>query len=65
VEKFDRLNQFVFSTPQDIPMFVKKLLVGEAQRHKPSNEIMLKQISSEHGELEPDLQKIGARTLVL
>jgi pimeloyl-ACP methyl ester carboxylesterase len=65
VEEFDRLIQFVFSTPPDIPRFVKKLLVEEAQKHKPSNERIFKQISSEHEALEPDLTKIKARTLVL
>jgi abhydrolase domain-containing protein 6 len=65
VEEFDRLIQFVFSTPPDIPRFVKKLLVEEAQRHKPSNERIFKQISSEHEALGPDLPMIKARTLVL
>ncbi len=65
VEEFDRLLQFVFSTPPDIPRFVKKLLVEEAQRHKPSNERIFKQISSEHEALRPDLPKINVRTLVL
>jgi abhydrolase domain-containing protein 6 len=65
VDEFDRLIHFVFSTPPDIPRFVKKLLVEEAQRHKPSNERIFKQISSENGALEPDLPKIKARTLVL
>jgi abhydrolase domain-containing protein 6 len=65
VDEFDRLIQSVFSTPPNIPRFVKKLLVGEAQRHKSSNERIFKQISSEHETLEPDLPKIKARTLVL
>jgi pimeloyl-ACP methyl ester carboxylesterase len=37
VAEFDQLIQFVFSTPPDIPRFVKKLLVEEAKRHKSSN----------------------------
>jgi len=65
VEEFDRLIQFVFSTPPDIPRFVKKFLVEEAQKHKPSNERIFQQISSEHEALEPDLSKLKARTLVL
>jgi abhydrolase domain-containing protein 6 len=65
VDEFDRLIKFVFSTPPDIPRFVKKLLVEEAQRHKASNERIFKQISSENVALELDLPKIKARTLVL
>jgi len=65
VDEFDRLIKFVFFTPPDIPRFVKKLLVEEAQRHKVSNERIFKQISSENAELDPDLPKIKARTLVL
>ncbi len=65
VEEFDRLIQFVFSTPPDIPGFVKKLLVEEAQNHRAGNERIFKQISSEHEALEPDLPKVKARTLVL
>jgi abhydrolase domain-containing protein 6 len=65
LEEFDRLIQFVFSTPPHIPRFVKKLLVEEAQRHKSSNERIFKQILSEHEALQPDLPKIKARTLVL
>ncbi len=65
VEEFDRLIKFVFSTPPEIPRFVKKLLVEEAQRHKVSNERIFKQISREYVALEPDLQNIKARTLVL
>jgi len=65
VDEFDRLIKFVFSTPPDIPRFVKKLLVEEAQRHKLSNERIFKQLSTETGALEPDLPKIKAPTLVL
>ena len=65
VEELDRLIQFVFSTPPDIPGFVKKLLVEEAQKHRAGNERIFKQISSEHEALEPDLPKVKARTLVL
>jgi abhydrolase domain-containing protein 6 len=65
VDEFDRMIKFVFSTPPDIPRVVKKLLVEEAQRHKPSNERIFKQISAEIGGLEPDLSKIKSRTLVL
>ena len=65
VEEYDRLIKFVFSTPPDIPRFVKKPLVKEAQRHQASNQRIFKQISSENVALEPDLPKITARTLVL
>lgn len=65
VKEFDQLIKFVFSTPPDIPRFVKRLLVKEAQRHKASNQRIFKQISSEHTSLEPDLPKIKTRTLVL
>ena len=65
VEEFDQLIRFVFSTPPDIPRFVKRLLVKEAQRHKASNQRIFKQISSENMALEPDLPKIRTRTLVL
>ena len=65
VEEFDSLIKFVFSTPPDIPRFVKKLLLEEAQRHKTSNERIFKQILSENAALEPDLPKIKTRTLVL
>ena len=65
VEEFDRLIKFVFSTPPDIPRFVKRLLVEEAQRHKASNQRIFKQISGENESLEPDLPKIKTRTLVL
>ena len=65
VEEFDRMIKFVFSTPPDIPRFVKKPLVEEALRHKSSNERILKQLSGEIGALEPDLPKIKSRTLVL
>ena len=65
VEEYDRLIKFVFSTPPDIPRFVKKPLVEEAQRHQASNQRIFEQISSENVALEPDLPKITARTLVL
>jgi pimeloyl-ACP methyl ester carboxylesterase len=65
VEEFDRLIQFVFSTPPEIPRFVKKLLVEEAQGHKAGNERIFKQIAGERSALEPDLPKIKVRTLVL
>lgn len=65
VEEFDQLIKFVFSTPPDIPRFVKRLLVEEAQKHKASNQRIFKQISSENMALEPDLPKIKTRTLVL
>jgi len=65
VEEYDRLIKFVFSTPPDIPRFVKKPLVKEAQRHQASNQRIFKQISSENVALEPDLPKITTRTLVL
>jgi abhydrolase domain-containing protein 6 len=65
VDEFDRLIKFVFSAPPEIPRFVKKLLVEEAQGHKSSNERIFQQISSEKVALEPDLPKIKARTLVL
>lgn len=65
VEEFDRLIKFVFVTPPDIPRFVKKLLVEEAQRHRVSNERIFKQISGENAALEADLPKIKVRTLVL
>lgn len=65
VEEFDRLIQFVFSTPPDIPRLVKKPLVEEAKRHKTSNERIFKQIHDEMSALESDLGKIKARTFVL
>lgn len=65
VDEFDQLMQFVFSTPPDIPRFVKKILVEEAQKHKDNNKRIFKQISLEKKTLEPDLPKIRARTLVL
>jgi len=65
VDEFDRLIEFVFLKPPEIPKFAKKLLVEEALRHKASNERIFKQISAETGALEPDLPKIKARTLVL
>jgi len=65
VDEYDRLIRFVFSTPPDIPRFVKRPLVEEAQRHQASNQRIWKQISSENVALEPDLPKITARTLVL
>jgi len=65
VEEYDRLIKFVFSTPPDIPRFVKKPLVEEAQRHQASNQRIFEQISSENVALEPDLPKITTRTLVL
>jgi pimeloyl-ACP methyl ester carboxylesterase len=65
VEEFDRLIQFVFSTPPHIPRFVKKPLVEEARRHRFSNERIFKQIHDENRALESDLGKIKARTFVL
>jgi abhydrolase domain-containing protein 6 len=65
VDEYDRLIRFVFLTPPDIPRFVKRPLVEEAQRHQASNQRIWKQISSENVALEPDLPKIMARTLVL
>ena len=65
VEEYDRLIKFVFSTPPDIPRFVKKPLVEEAQRHQASNQRIFEQISGENVALEPDLPKITTRTLVL
>lgn len=65
IEEFDRLIEFVFFQPPEIPGFAKKLLVEEAVSHKSSNERILKQLSPELGALEPDLPKIRAGTLVL
>jgi abhydrolase domain-containing protein 6 len=65
VDEFDRMIKFVFSTPPDIPRFVKKPLAEEALRHKSSNERIMKQLSAETGALEPELPKIKSRTLVL
>jgi abhydrolase domain-containing protein 6 len=63
VEEFDQLIKFVFSTPPDIPRFIKKVLVEEAQKHKASNQRIFKQIRNENMEL--DLGKIKAPTLIL
>lgn len=65
VDEFDRLLEFVFLKPPEVPGFAKKLLVQEAVKHKPSNERIFKQLSADTGALEPDLPKIKARTLVL
>ena len=65
VEEFDRLLEFVFFKPPEIPGLAKKLLVEEAAKHKTSNQRIAKQVSAELGALEPDLQKIKARTFVL
>lgn len=65
VEEYDQLIKFVFSTPPEIPTFVKRLLVEEAQKHKASNQRIFQQISNENMALEPDLPKIKTRTLVL
>jgi abhydrolase domain-containing protein 6 len=65
VDEFDRLLKFVFFTPPEIPSFAKKLLVGEAMKHKAGNERIFKQLSGELEALEPDLPRIKARTLVL
>ncbi len=64
-EEFDRMLKFVFVKPPEIPWIVKDYLVKEAMSHSASNSRISKQISSESGALEPDLQKIKARTLVL
>lgn len=65
VEEFDKVIHFVFYTPPDIPGFVIKLLVKDAQKHMASNERIGNQILSELYALEPDLPKITTRTLVL
>jgi abhydrolase domain-containing protein 6 len=65
VEAFDRLLRFVFATPPDVPRFIKKTLVEEAQRHKESNQRIFKQVRSENSALEADLEKIQAQTLIL
>ena len=65
IEGFDRLMSFVFLAPPDIPRFVKKLVVEDAQKHKASNERIGEQIISEKEALEPDLPKIKTPTLVL
>jgi abhydrolase domain-containing protein 6 len=65
LDEFDRLLKFVFFKPPEIPSFAKKLLVEEAVKHRASNERIFKQRSAEIAALEPDLQKIKVRTLVL
>jgi len=65
VEEFERMIQFVFSTPPEIPGFVKGILLKEAQSHRAGNERIFKRLSSEMEALEPDLPKIKARTFVL
>ena len=65
VDEFDRLIHFVFSTPPEIPRFIKKFLVEEAQKHNASNKRIFKQIMGENAALEPDLPKIKAPALVL
>ncbi len=64
-EEFDRLLNFVFFKPPEIPSIIKKYLAQDAASHNASNSRISKQIAPEFGELEPDLQKITARTLVL
>ncbi len=65
VAEFDRLLGFVFVTPPEIPGFAKKVLVDEAMKHKAGNQKIFKQLEAETGALEPDIQKIKARTFVL
>ncbi len=65
MDEYDRLIHFVFSTPPEIPRFIKKFLVEEAQKHKASNKRIFKQIMGENAALEPDLPKIKAPALVL
>jgi abhydrolase domain-containing protein 6 len=64
-EEFDRMLKFVFVKPPEIPWIIQNYLVNEAISHNASNSKISKQISPELSPLEPDLQKIKARTLVL
>lgn len=65
VEEFDRLIQFVFYHPPQIPDFAKKVLVKEAIGHKPRNAKIFKTLTAEHDKFEPELKNIKARTFVL
>lgn len=61
----DRLLEFAFFKPPQIPDSAKKLLLEEALSHAASNATILKEISAQFESLEPDLPKIQARTFVL
>ena len=65
VEGFDRMLYYVFSKPPDIPLFIKKLFVRNAQKSINVNRRISGQLESQKVSLEPDLQKIKMHTLVL
>ncbi len=65
VEEFDRLIRFVFSKPPEIPRFAKRVMAKEALRHRAANGKIFAQLLTENATLEPDLQKIKVRSLVL
>ena len=65
VEDFDRRMQFLFVQVPEIPGFIKKELVKEAQAHRKQHDAILAQITPEIEDLELDLSGIKAPTLLL
>jgi len=64
-EDFDATIAFVFVEPPWFPEPVKKIMASEWIRNRAFNEKVFNEIMGEGSSLEPDLEKIEARTLIL
>jgi pimeloyl-ACP methyl ester carboxylesterase len=64
-EDFDATIRFTFVKAPWFPGFVKKMMAGEWIRNRSFNEKVFREIMDQGSSLEPDLEKIEARTLIL
>jgi pimeloyl-ACP methyl ester carboxylesterase len=64
-EDFDAMLAFTFVKIPWLPGIVKKMMAEEWAKNRSRNEKVMGQLLAEASSLEPDLSKIGARTLIL
>ncbi len=64
-EDFDAMLEFTFVKLPWFPGVIKKIMAKEWARNRSFNEMVTEQLLAEASDLEPDLPKIRARTLIL
>jgi len=64
-EDFEAMLEFSFVNLPWFPGIIKKMMAEEWARNRTFNEMVTEQLFAEASDLEPDLPKIWARTLIL
>lgn len=65
LEDFDTIMSYVFHKPPFMPSFLKNYFFKMSKNNQSINNKILKDLTSEHYSLEPNLKSIKAKTLIL